>query len=236
MGDYPWGPHGPRSEPNSVLSNPTPSYVPPAAESWPSYTPTPGSTGGGGGPVYYSGGGTADTGVIGRAFSFLFSLLLVPFVWQLWLCLYPIASLSGLATVVAGLFFLGKIMPPAPGFAVNPRAVLIAYAAGLVVLVIVSRLDHRLAQHAVYRIPRHAVRLILLAGLAIVFLQEVRGIPGFGRGPIPNLRLLGNSENMIMVLAFLAGMHFLMWHAKTVRQIWHHRLEAIGLRSAKLAD
>ncbi len=53
---YPWGPHGPQSDPNAVTPNPTPSYSPPASSGWdtpssPSYG-SPVSYGGGGGGGY----------------------------------------------------------------------------------------------------------------------------------------------------------------------------------------
>lgn len=61
MGNFPWGPHGPQTDANTVTPNPTPAYVPPAPEPdyvppapGPSYAPTTS------GPVSYGGGGAAQ--------------------------------------------------------------------------------------------------------------------------------------------------------------------------------
>ena len=65
MSSYPWGPHGPQSDPNSVTPNPTPAYVPPPSSSgWDDSTataPQP-SYGGGGGGGSYGGGYAGPSG------------------------------------------------------------------------------------------------------------------------------------------------------------------------------
>jgi hypothetical protein len=232
MGYQPWGPHGPTQDANSVPCNPTPAYVPPA---WPSYEP-PANTGGGGaaqtGYTGYSGGGVGvggGTAVAPGSWPIL-SLILVPFVWKLWMCLYPLPALAGFATVFAGAFAFNRFMPPQADSTMRLLATGAPYVLGLAVLIVMSRVDHRIGRYLAYRLPRHIVRLALLALLVIAGIQEAQGIVVYGPWPMANLRALQNSDIAIVVVVLVA-MHFLLWTNNFIRRIWQSRLAAIGLRS-----
>src|SRR5260370_14464915 len=232
MGYQPWGPHGPTQDANSVPCNPTPAYVPPA---WPSDTPT--GSPGGGVPTGYtgsSGGGVGyGSGIAVAPGSWpLLSLIIAPFVWKLWMCLYPLPALAGAATVFAGPFPFKQFLPPQTDSTVNALITCSPYVLGLAVLVIMSRVDHRIGRYLAYRIPRHIVRLLLLGIVVIAGVQEAQGIVVYGPWPMANLRALGNTE-IAIVLAFLVGMHFLLWTNNFVRRMWNTRLAAIWLRSKR---
>jgi hypothetical protein len=232
MGYQPWGPHGPTQDANSVPYNPTPAYVPPA---WPSDTPTGNLGGGGGVPsgyTGYSGGGAAYGGGVALAPGSwpILSLILAPFVWKLWMCLYPLPALAGAATVFAGALAFKRFLPPQADSTVNALAIATPFVLGLAVLIIMSRVDHRIGRYLAYRIPRHIVRLMLLGIVVVAGIQEAQGIVVYGPWPMANLRALGNTE-IAIVLAFLVGAHFLLWTNNFVRRTWNSRLAAIWLRS-----
>ena len=84
------------------------------------------------------------------------------------------------------------------------------------------------------------VRLVLLAALAIPLIQLANGVPFHGPATLYMLSVVGSPRNMALVLGkpqnlaimlgVVVGMHFLLWKAERVRQFWHRRLAAIGLR------
>jgi hypothetical protein len=257
---YPWGPHGERVSPFEVKPNPTPSAPPPHFEE-PNHAPAaaqPSSPYRASSNAAYANlnpgenasvsPGTYAPGGIARAGNFLVSLAVVGFLWQFFVCLYPLASLAAGATVVYTAGLLVRYFTPDPVLATNTfLAALIACVAGVVVLAVASRIEQRLARHAAYRIPRHIVRLALFALLAIFAIESASGIPVFLAssesfyrmmfsapeltGFTANLtRILRTPDYLIAVFVFVVIMDIALRRAERLRGFWHRRLEGIGLR------
>ena len=189
MGGYsPWGPHGGTGNPHEVRPNPTPSYVPPPWNDGGGWAPAPtqGGSGGGGG---YSGGGYGG-GTPYHA-GFIVSGILLLCVWELWLCLYPLAAVGGIAAAYGAALALLKSIPPQPGDAIYSMVFLPAAVAGLAAVVL-SRIEHRLARLLVYRLARHIVRLGLIALLTVRYYQEAMGYAAFPE--VLDLRVLRETD------------------------------------------
>jgi len=239
MGNYPWGPHGPSYDgPPQVTPNPTA----PTPVDNSSYTPVgmpapvapyvPGYTGG------YSGGGPGATpGQAAQIIAasakgdFLLNLAVVGCVSPVWACLYPVAAAAG---YLALLFVAGIAIRYVPRDApINPNLIAsaIALVAALVVLWNVSRLENVLARFNAYRIPRHLVRLVLLASLAVVAIQMLRGTPISYALATPNFKhALFEPANLGIVLGVVVASHFILWNWKWARDFWDRRLTAARLR------
>src|SRR5947209_5561245 len=87
MGSFPYGPHGPQTRPYDPTPNPTaPSPFPQIGGAEPHFAQA-GSYSGPSGPV--------ATGSGGPFLSFTTSLLMLPFVWMFWICLYPLTAIVG---------------------------------------------------------------------------------------------------------------------------------------------
>jgi len=219
MGTFPFGPHGPETR----SFDPTPNPTAPSA-------PGP-LLGDGDQPA--GGGAAASTGGSGGPFlSFTISLLMVPFVWMFWICLYPLAAIAGL--------FAGWIVSTltAPIFPEDAHA-LMGVVAGYAVIVFMSRVEYKLAeQHALYRRSRHVVRLILVAVMIVPWIQVmIFGVAGKTQyiltmltSPQLLLAQLADATNLAIVAVAVVGMHFLLTKAPNVRDFWHRRLRWLGLK------
>ncbi len=221
MGTAPWGPHGPQASPHDVTPNPT------AATSFPPL----GGTGA-------SASGPMPTGSGGPHVSILLSLVMLPLVWMFWICLYPLTALAGL--------LVGFLSAPVAFRLLSLHADEANVAAGVgiifgfIAIVIVSRIEYRLAQNFGYRALRHGVRLVLFGVLALPWIQamifdvaggsEMRYILGALTHPGYLLSQMGKPQNMAIVLTVMVGMHFLLWKAERLRAFWHRRLMWIGLK------
>jgi hypothetical protein len=238
MGNYPWGPHGPSYDgPPQVTPNPTA----PTPVDNSSYTPVgmpapnapyvPGYSGG------YSGGPGATPGqaaqiiASGAKGDFLLNLVAVGCVWPLWICLYPIAAAAGYFALLFGAGLAIRYVPRDAPINPNLIASAIGIVAGLIVLWNVSRFEHILARFNAYRIPRHAVRLALIAGLAALAIQRFQGIPISYMAPNLNFRyVFSDPKNIGIVLAVVVASHFILWNWKWARDFWNRRLTAAQLR------
>jgi hypothetical protein len=102
-------------------------------------------------------------------------------------------------------------------------------ALGLVTVVAASRADHRLARSVLWRAPRHLLRLALFGALAHLIGAAALSRPDDGGAGLPGRDLLSNP----VYLAALAGVVWLVHWILTrerLRDWWHERLEALGLR------
>jgi hypothetical protein len=238
---YPWGPHGERVSPLEVTRNPTPSTPPPRFDS-PSF-PLPASDAysGGGYAGGYAGGqsggyaGTCTPAGIVRVGDFFVSLVFAGFLWQFFVCLYPLPALAAGFTTLYSVDLLARLFTADPVLRTNSfLAALIGCGAGIVVLVVASRVEQRLARQAWYRIPRHFVRLALFGLMAILAIERASGIPMFSgvdlSGAAENIaRILRTPDYLIAVFVFVVIMHIALWKADRLRAFWHRRLIALGL-------
>ena len=210
MSTSPFGPHGPQTR----SYDPTPNPTAPSASV----------------PVFDDGGqqtSSTKTGSGGPFLSFATSLLMAPFVWMFWICLYPLPALVG--------FLGGFIVAEYAGGGLGFGAI-----AGYGVIVVMSRVEYKLAQHATYRASRHVVRLILFGALAIPWIQamvfsaggsaEASYILTILTSPRLLLPQLLNPTSLAIVLTVVVGVHFLLSKAEPVRRFWHRRLRWLGLK------
>jgi len=234
MGSYPWGPHGPQAGPFDVRPNPTAPSAPVPQFNTPSWgAPLPAGGGATSGGVSY---GTYAAGPPGP--HRILSLLLVGTLWMFWVCLYPLTAAAGLLGVGVSAQALAALM--AKG--VIPRNALIllgAYVVGVAVVVVMSRIEYRLAQILPFRIIRHVVRLGIFGLMTTALLPLFYGTPEgnsateyftrFFSRPGNVGRVLANPVNLAIVLAVIVAMHFFLWKSG-LNEFWHRRLSAIGLK------
>ena len=225
MGSRPWGPHGPEVSPNQVKPNPT------AAGNFPPL--------GGGAPYGLpTAAAPAPTGSGGPHVSIILSLIMIPFVWMFWICLYPLTAAIG--------FFVGALSTPVAFRLLSLQkdeanvALGIGIIVGFAAVVVMSRVEYRMAQNSGYRIVRHVVRLFLFGVLALPWIQamvfdvaggsEMRYILGMLSNPRYLMMQLTRPQNSAIVVGVMVGMHFLLWQAERLRAFWHRRLMWIGLK------
>lgn len=232
MGSYPWGPHGPETSPFEVKPNPT------AQSTFPNIGGGDGTFAPSYGGAYGGGGGVAVTGSGGPFLSFTLSLIMLPFVWMFWICLYPLTAAAGLAAGVFTApvaFRLMSLHSDETSVAAG-----VGILMGFVVIAVMSRIEYRFAQNIGYRVVRHVVRLMLFGILALPWIQamvfdvaggsEMRYILGVLSHPSYLLAQMARPQNLAIVLAVMVGMHFLLWKAERLRDFWHRRLRWIGLK------
>ena len=165
------------------------------------------------------------------------SLVLVALLWIPMICLYPLTALAG-ALAGVGSFLVAVRLLPADG---RDVAMVIGLAVGVVVVWKVYRVESRLAGHPLFRLIRHAVRLLLLGIWAIPILQLTMGatapttttryVLAVISNPRALLAFLARPQNLAIWIGALVALHFLLWKADTLREWWHHRLKWVGLRS-----
>jgi hypothetical protein len=172
-------------------------------------------------------------GVVARGIrkDFLLNVVFVGVLWEVWVCLYPLAALAGLYTFVLALPFLRRVLPVSPIIGPGLYAVILAPLVALSVLWIVSRLEHVFARNILFRGLRHGVRLALLAALTLVLIQKTQGHP-YDPSLAEAHRILSSPQNLIIVLAVAIGSHFALWNWRSAREFWHRRLESARLRKA----
>lgn len=160
---------------------------------------------------------------------FLLNLIFIGFLWEVWVCLYPVAALAGILTLIYGMPFLRSVLPPSPVIGPGLFAVVLAFVAAAVVLWSVSRLEHVLAGSGPYRILRHAVRLPLLGLATVIMIQKVQGLP-YDPMPAGVMQVLKTPTNPAIVLGVMIASHFILWNWKWGREFWHRRLMSAQLR------
>jgi hypothetical protein len=224
MGNYrPWGPHGPEASPFDVKPNPTPAgnFQNLGGADWEVAQPT---TGGGGGATH-------------PVSQIVFSVLMLPFVWMFWICLYPMTAAVGIVTglVVSsvGSQFLARNDADVATF--------FGIVAGFAVIVVVSRIEYRMAENAGFRGGRHVLRLILLGIFAgpwfLAFMGDadtrrviLTSMLSMVSHPVLLLTQLLNPATWVMGGIVAVGFHFLLKKADRLRAFWHRRLRWIGLK------
>jgi len=221
MSERPWGPHGPEVPDHSVLVNPTAS--------------SPGQQLGGSqefaAPTASGGGGLG-----GLLAQIVFSLVLLALLWIPMACLYPLTALAGIGTgTIVARVSEGLFSPDA-----RDVALVLGFGVGLVAVLMINRIEFRLAEEPAFRTARHAVRMILLGIWAIPILELCMGVTAPStstryildevRSPQALAAFLKQPENLALWAAALVGLHVLIWSGKSVRRWWHRRLKFIGLK------
>ena len=231
MGSYPWGPHGPETSPYDVRPNPTPQTVFPNIGGGGDYAaPYGGATHASyGGGVAYTGGGANPL------LSIVLSLIMLPFVWMFWICLYPLTAAAGMVAGFATVPLAMRTM----SLKGDERdvAAMAGVIVGFAVFVVMSRVEYRMARNTGYRVARHVVRLLLFGVLAMPWLAAmmVNGpstpyILAMLANPSYLLAQMTIPRNLAIVIGVMVGMHFLLWKAERLRNFWHRRLMWIGLK------
>jgi hypothetical protein len=220
---FPSGPHGERQAPWEVPLHPGDKRSNPQPQGFDFPAPAPF-------PVRTDSTPNASDFIANKVCSFL----LVFFCWPVWACLYPMPTLAGLLVFLFTLPLFQRVV-----FAFDRTfgslAIVLAFIAGMIVLVKLSRVEHWLARWAVYRWPRHLVRTLLLTVLEMrSSIQDANIVPRPGE-PLINPWLLHNRQNQVIMLAFIVITQLLLWRPRWLRRFWHGRLEAIGLRPRDLA-
>lgn len=161
---------------------------------------------------------------------FLLNLIFVGILWELWICLYPVAFLAGLFTLAVALPFFRAVVPADPVIGQGIVGISLGILAALIALWMVSRLEHKLAKHKVFRVLRHIVRIPLLGLAAIVAIQESNGL-SYNPTPDGIAPILRVPMNLAIVVAVMIAAHFILWNWDRARAFWHRRLEGARLRS-----
>jgi hypothetical protein len=223
MTNMPWGPHGPEVPPHTVLPNPT-APSPPQQILGSGEAPEPIAAAGGGGAL-----GTILANI-------MLSLVLLMLLWIPMVCLYPLTAVAGMVAGF-GTFPLFLRVLPADG---RDVAAVLGLAVGVVVGLKMNRLEYRLAQNPVFRLSRHALRLVLLAVWAVPIIQLSTGttapttstayILAVVSSPRALAAFLSQPRNLLIWVAAVVGLHFLIWSGDGVRRWWHRRLMFIGLK------
>ncbi len=183
------------------------------------------------------GGGGAVTGSGGPFLELTLSIIMLPFVWVFWICLYPMTAVAGLVSGFLSVPFFMRFLQRdetqvAAGFGIF---------LGFAVVMIVSRIEYRLAENEAFRRVRHVIRLILLGMFAVPWIIAFMGDENTRRAmyglmlsiltnPAFLLRQLMNPINLAIMAAVIVGMHFLLTKADRLRAFWHKRLRWIGLK------
>jgi hypothetical protein len=220
MSNQPWGPHGREAPPNTVTPNPTPADPVPTLGQ-PADAPLP------------TGGGGALSIII---INFIVAFFIVAILWIPMVCLYPLTGTATIATWLVTKPILTGVLPAEAGDV--PAA--LAYLIAAVVAGVMIRVESRLAQSMGYRLPRHVVRMVLLAIWSIPIIQLTMGaeaptsstayIFAVVTQPGAMLQFLMSPLNFGIWVAVVVGLHFLIWKAEGVRRFWHRRLVWIGLK------
>jgi len=157
------------------------------------------------------------------------NVVFVGVLWEVWICLYPLAALAGLFTLVYAMPFFRQVLPPSPIIGPGLYAVVLGFVAAAVVLWNVSRLEHVLARNGFYRLARHLVRLPIIGMAVVVAIEESHGMSYNPAWPAVS-RILKNPTNAGLVLGAMVASHFILWNWKWARDFWHRRLMGAQLR------
>jgi hypothetical protein len=182
-------------------------------------------------PIYSGGGGGYSGGWSGSGsggIGCLSALTLFPAI-AAWPLLYPMPV--GIAFLAAG-FGYGILESISGAYTAHGRMGLTvgSFLIGLIVLVPLSRLDHRLARSKLWRVPRHLIRLALIT-LAAYQLAALRLAPASAHleGILAGLPLLRNPIYLVVLLAVPLIAHIVLTR-RGLRDWWHECLERVKLR------
>jgi hypothetical protein len=165
------------------------------------------------------------------------SVLMMLLIWEAVVCLYP---MTVIAAIAADLIVAPLVNLVAPAELDGALGYLVGGLAAVVALVVVIRIEYRLAQNSGFRLARHVVRMILLSMWAIPNLMILMGV-GSNKSttlfiyevvttPPLMLSFLHDPTQLAIWAAVMVGLHFLIWKWKWARQFWHNRLKWIGLK------
>jgi hypothetical protein len=179
------------------------------------------STGGGS----YSSGHSSSYGSSGPTF-----LSIIPWIPTLPV-LYPLPFAVAFAGAGLGYGILESQFDVYMAAGRNGLAVA-SFLIGVVLFFAMSRLDHRLAASKLWRIPRHVLRLALVAVVAYLVAASLLLAPGqsFGAAGF-DFALLGNPAVAASVAASALLAHILLTRDR-LQEWWHERLAAAYLRRA----
>lgn len=179
------------------------------------------STGGG----TYSSGHSSSYGSSGPTF-----LSIIPWIPALPV-LYPLPFAVAFAGAGLGYGILESQLEVYTAAGRNGLGI-VSFLIGAVLFFAMSRLDHRLAASMLWRVPRHVLRLALVAVAAYVVAAALLRAPGRSAGAAGvDLALLANPGVLASVAASSILAHILLTRDR-LREWWHKRLAAAYLRSA----
>ena len=179
------------------------------------------STGGGS----YSSGQSSLYGSSGPTF-----LSIIPWIPTLPV-LYPLPFAVAFAAAGLGYGILESQFEAYTAAGQNGLA-LASFLIGAVLFFAMSRLDHRLAASKLWRIPRHVLRLALVAVVAYLVAASLLQAPGQSVGAAGfDFALLANPAVLASVAASTFFAHLLLTRDR-LQEWWHERLAAAFLRSA----
>ncbi len=160
---------------------------------------------------------------------FLINLVVVGVLWEVWVCLYPLAALAGAFTFYYAFPFVLHFVPRSLLAGSGLSLMVVGLAAAAVVLWMVSRFEHVLAENGVYRLSRHFVRLPLLGLAAILLIERAHGVRYTLASPVVS-RVLSIPQYLAIVIGTMVAAHFALWSWKWGREFWHERLRGAQLR------
>ena len=181
-----------------------------------------------------SSGGGGGLGAI--LANIVISAVMLAILWIPAVCLYPLTSVAGIATSLILMSILSRVLPPDGGDVVS----LLSIIGGAIVIFKVFRIEMRLAESATFRMIRHAIRMVLLAIVAIPFVQLTMGatapstttryILAVILRPDVMWEFLLSPTNLGAWLAAVVALHVVIWHSARARRFWHGRLKWVGLK------
>ena len=100
-----------------------------------------------------------------------FSLIMVPFVWLFWICLYPMTAAAGIVSGLTVSSVASRFLARSDIDVANFFGIVVGFA----VIVVVCRIEYRLAQNAGFRTGRHIVRLIMFGVFGVPWFMGFMG-------------------------------------------------------------
>ncbi len=187
-------------------------------------TPGPGapSYGGGGG---HAGGGSGLLGLFAWVVGIPILVASV-IVWPVLYCV-PVAITFVVSAVVNGML-AGAFDPSSPSGETwtNVCTAIIA----LVLLVALSRVDHKAARSRLWWIPRHLIRLAVIAILAhLIAASAMFPMEQLERQAVPGLELLRRPPYVAVLVAVVVAAHVVLTRRR-LRDWWRTQLEGVKLR------
>lgn len=149
--------------------------------------------------------------------------------WPVWVCLYPLAAVTGAFTFYYAYPFLLRFVPRSVLAGENLPVLVVGFAAAAVVLWNVSRFEHVLAANQGFRLARHVVRLPLFGLLAILAIERYHGVRYNLSWPLVS-RVLSIPQYLAIVIGTMVAAHFILWNWAWAREFWHRRLMIARLR------
>ena len=182
--------------------------------------------GGGGGGGSYAGGGSG----IG-----LFDLLRGIVVFAAGVVAWPVLYCVPVAVAFAATGLANGMLEGAvdPSSSSGVTGVVVATMVVAVILVVaLSRLDHRAARSKLWWVPRHVVRLAVIAGLGHLLAASLL-VPSarLQADSLPGRALLAQPVYLACLAALVVVVHVVLTR-KSLRTWWHYRLERLRLRAA----